>query len=244
MSDQIEEKLIRANAVCDECYHFVAAHKTGPCRAMVKVEAAGCLRYGPRPHQDIAPLILVGASGPAGIADPDHINTAVEKAMHGNIEKLLKAPVSAPSLHLDRLDGLGVPRPALVRHATDDPTHVGRGHRQGVGCCRASWPNSADIRPPVGDAHRPVGIGDHPVQGRFPASRLARRTPQCRQKPQWRVQRRSFGPGRGSVPSSQPTALSPVRGPQPRHGPHELSVVADRAAANTSKFRRHLIPPR
>lgn len=66
--------------------------------AELRVRAGGSV--GPPPHQDIAPLILVGTSGPTGIADPDHINTAVVRAIRDNIEKLMNALVDERHLFL------------------------------------------------------------------------------------------------------------------------------------------------
>lgn len=45
---------------------------------------------GPPPHRDIAPQILVGSAGPAGVSDPEYINDAVERAIQDNLVKLLK----------------------------------------------------------------------------------------------------------------------------------------------------------
>ncbi len=68
--------------------------------ALAKLRVRAGSSVGPPPHQDIAPQILVGTSGPGGIADPKHINTAAEKAIDDNIEKLRSAPVDERHLFL------------------------------------------------------------------------------------------------------------------------------------------------
>ena len=130
---------------------------------------------GPPPHQDIAPLILVGTSGPAGIADPDHINAAVERAIQDNIEKLRKAPVDERHLFLwvDSTDLACFAPLSFGTLPTTQPTMA-----EGID---KVWVAAELPGPTVPTSvlwsvtpSRSMGVRDHPLQGSLPASRLAR----------------------------------------------------------------------